>query len=285
MSLVSLVLATYGRSDDVRRMLDSLTMQTDTNFELLIVDQNPDERLQKHIAYGQASGLNIRHLRLAPPSLSGARNFGIALARGEIVGLPDDDCWYEPETVARVRHAFAQESSIDGLAGNWVEQVEASGSASPTGRLSYAEWRQFQGKNASSITLFFRRQLFECLGGFDERLGVGKWYGAAEETDFILRALASNARLDYCPMVKVHHVFTLNSRASLLASCRAMRRRGRGTGAIYAKHRMSCFVILRGILGQVIRPFLEGKLRDVVIGASVSLGLLEGFLKWQCWER
>ena len=230
MSLVSLVLATYGRCAEVGRMLDSLAVQTDTTFEILIVDQNRDDRLHEHIERGLASGLHIRHLRLEPPSLSGARNLGIAQAKGEIIGFPDDDCWYEPDTVAQVRLAFEQTGNVEGVVGSWVELLACSDGAGPIGSLSYAEWRSFQSKGASSITLFFRSRLFERLGGFDERFGVGKWYGAAEETDFILRALASGARVDYCPSAKVHHALPFSSGTSLLASCRAMRARGRGTG-------------------------------------------------------
>jgi len=281
MGLLSLVLATYGRCDDVGRMLDSLAVQTDTEFEVLIVDQNPDGRLRQHVERGLARGLAIRHLRLEQPSLSGARNLGIAHARGEIVGFPDDDCWYESDTLAQVRHAFARGGSIDGVVGCWVEQVAASGAETSTASLSYAEWRRFQGKSASSITLFFRSRLFERLGGFDERFGVGQWYGAAEETDFILRALASGARLEHCPVARVHHAFSLSPTTALLVSCRAMRLRGRGTGAIYAKHNMSTWVVLRGIAGQVIRPLLGARFRQAIVGASVSVGLLEGFVKWR----
>ena len=284
MNMVSLVLATYGRCDDVGRMLDSLVAQTDTAFEVLIVDQNPDDRLCEPIARGLAAGLAIRHLRLERPSLSGARNLGIAQAKGEIIGFPDDDCWYEPETVAEMRKAFAQGSSVDGVVGCWVEQLAASGGATPAGSLSNAEWHRFQGKGASSITLFFRRHLFERLGDFDERFGVGKWYGAAEETDFILRALAKGAWLEYCPPARIHHAFSSSPMISLSATCLAARKRARGTGGIYAKHEMSTWVIFRGLVGQILRPLLAGKLKATLVGACASRGSLEGFLKWRRTE-
>lgn len=285
MGMVSLVLATYGRCDDVGRMLDSLAAQTDTNFEVLIVDQNPDERLRDHVARGLASGLSIRHLRMERPSLSGARNLGITQAKGEIIGFPDDDCWYEPGTIAELRSAFGLRSNVDGLVGCWVEQTQASGGGSPVGRLSYEDWRQFRGGNASSITLFFHRHLFELLGGFDERFGVGKWYGAGEETDFILRALSSGARLEYCHSARVHHAFSHSSAKSFWASLSSKRGRGRGTGGIYAKHDMSAWVILRGIVGQVARPLFAGQIKTAIAGISAFRGSLEGFLKWRIAER
>ena len=282
--LVSLVLATYGRCTDVGRLLDSLAAQTDSAFEVLVIDQNPDERLREHIDHALAHGLSIRHLRLAKPSLSGARNLGIAQALGEIIGFPDDDCWYEQDTVAKVRAAFAQTDDIEGVVGTWVELLPGRNGTTPTGSLLYADWRRFRGQGASSITLFFSRKLCARLNGFDERFGVGKWYGAAEETDFILRALASGARVDYCPEAIVHHAPPLAAMASLLASCRSMRSRGRGTGGVYGKHRMSAWVILRGIAGQVVRPLLAGHFRRVPIGASASLGFVEGLVVWRCTE-
>ncbi|WP_153115699.1 glycosyltransferase family 2 protein [Rhodocyclus tenuis] len=285
MSLLSLVLATYGRCDDVGRVLDSLLAQTDKDFEVLIVDQNADDRLAPHVRRGLAQGLNIRHLRLEKPSLAGARNLGIAEAAGEIVGFPDDDCWYEPETVAEVRRAFAASGAIDGIVGCWVEQSLANSAPRPFGRLSCAQWRQFRSGSASSITLFIQRSLLLRLGGFDQRFGVGQWYGAGEETDFILRALEAGACVEYRLEARVHHAFSIAApNEQLLARCRAMRRRGRGTGGIYAKHQLSHWVIVRGVFGQFMRPLLRGELRQAAIGAFVSLGLLEGLVKWRFSE-
>ena len=41
----SLILATVDRTGEVERLLDSLDSQTHREFELIVVDQNKDERL------------------------------------------------------------------------------------------------------------------------------------------------------------------------------------------------------------------------------------------------
>jgi glycosyltransferase involved in cell wall biosynthesis len=276
----SLILATVGRSDDVGRLIRSLSAQTDRRFELIVVDQNVDDRLVPFIDEGKKAGLELLHLRLDLPSLSGARNLGLAHASGEIVAFPDDDCWYEPNVVETVLAEFFNNVSLDGVIGCWVEQ--AAHSTNPkTGTLSGEAWRRFRGGDASSISLFLKRDLLSSLGGFDENFGVGRWYGSAEETDFILRALSAGACLTRSPNVRVHHHFSPESAEDLLTACRSARKRARGTGGIYAKHQLDAWVVIRGLLAPIAVPLSRGKLRAAIKGAYVTLGRAEGLLSWK----
>ena len=43
---LSLILATYGRAAEIERLFDSLAQQSCRDFEVLVVDQNQDERLE-----------------------------------------------------------------------------------------------------------------------------------------------------------------------------------------------------------------------------------------------
>ena len=280
---LSLILATVGRSAEVGRLIRSLMAQTGKNFELLIVDQNNDDRLLPFAEEARRGGLELRHLRLDRPNLSAARNLGIAESTGEVIGFPDDDCWYEADTVANVLQAFSAEPRLEGIVACWVEQMRGKRRNPTTGSLSLKAWRNFRDGDASSISLFFRRELYDRLGGFDERFGVGRWYGAGEETDLILRALASGARFDYCPAAKVHHLFASAARGPLLHLCLHARQRSRGTGAIYGKHRLPTRVILRGFLAPLYRAISHGG--TLSVGFSVSLGRIEGYLRWQLRER
>src|SRR5574340_342784 len=92
MTTFSLVLATVGRTAELERFLDALERQTCPDFELLVIDQNPDDRLRP-ILNRHRGRFEIKHTRSAT-GLSRARNVGLRLARGEIVAFPDDDCWY-----------------------------------------------------------------------------------------------------------------------------------------------------------------------------------------------
>lgn len=275
---LSLVMATIKRTAEVQRLLRSLEDQTDRRFELIVVDQNGDDRLVPLIQAARQAGLEIVYERMAEPNLSGARNRGIELARCDVVGFPDDDCWYEPDVVCRVLALGGD--GIDGVIARWQEHE-------PQGRLPHELsndlWRKFRAAPASSITLFLNRTLLLEHGGFDARLGVSRWFGAAEETDLVLRLLADGARLRYSPEVIVHHPFsTVGPSGSLAQLCRHARSRERGTGAIYAKHRLSPFVILRGFVAPLLNPFLPPKsFAAIVVGIFISLGRIEGFLRWR----
>ena len=279
--LVSLVLATYGRCDDVGRCLQSLAAQTDSNFEVLLVDQNADDRLVPWVTQYTAAGLAIQHIRMDKPSLSGARNLGIDKANGAIVGFPDDDCWYEPDVVALVRHAFGSQPPKDGVVANWVEQSAVRNPHMTNEVLSSQAWRAFRGGDASSISLFFTRVLLTNLRGFDVRMGVGQWYGAAEETDLILRALAAGAVLQRVPNARVHHLYGAAPTGTLSQRYQRARVRARGTGAIYAKQRLGAWTVARGLLAPVLLPLLRlSGWQALATGYWTFVGRLEGLLRW-----
>ncbi len=277
---VSLILATVGRTDEVGRCLRSLSAQTDSNFEVLLIDQNKDDRLLPHVQQALAHGMAITHLRPEKPSLSGARNLGIANATGELIGLTDDDCWYEPDAVARIRQAFLGDSDIHGIVACWVEQARAHSGTPATGQLNYESWRCFRGGDASSISLFFKRALFDRLGGFDERFGIGQWFGAGEETDFVLRALAAGAKVQHCQDAQVHHAFNTQVPGPWRVVANNLRKRARGTGGIYRKHRIDTLIVLRGLVAPVLLPLLRLKFKAALIGTFVTLGRVEGLLHW-----
>ncbi|AFV75540.1 putative glycosyltransferase [Thermus oshimai JL-2] len=200
----SLIVATRGRTFELLRFLDSLLKQTFSSFEVVIVDQNEDERVASLLdAYRDR--LVLTHLR-ASPGASRARNLGANHARGEILTFPDDDCWYPPDLLARVDTFFCSGSEWHGLTGMAVDEE---------GRPSVGRWAKRAGpitrwnewtRSAESV-IFLRREVFVSLGGFDERLGPGAGtpWASCEGDDLLLRALERGFRLYYTPEVRVYH--------------------------------------------------------------------------------
>jgi GT2 family glycosyltransferase len=281
-----LVLATIGRTTEVERLFDTLLAQTDKHFELIVVDQNADNRLVEAVTVAAQRGLAVQHLRMDRPSLAGARNLGIAKAHGQLIAFPDDDCWYEPDVVEQVRNAFAAHGDWGGAVAQWVEQAQALRAAPSDEALSAREWRAFKADGASSISLFFRAETLRRLGGFDERLGVGQWFGAGEETDLILRALGAGVVIGRCTAARVHHHFASGIQHQAGANWRAAMRRGRGTGALFVKHSVSWRVFVRGFLAPPVKAAMQGQgLKGVGIGLALSTGRVQGALKWLLTER
>ncbi len=284
---ISLILATVGRTETLHRLVDSLAAQTLHGFELIVVDQNDDERLQPVLQRARSLGLTLRHLKHSPPNLALARNAGIAAAAGRWLGFPDDDCWYEPQTLERMLLRTLRRDHPDGVVGRWVEQDPAH----PAGALSWQRSSRFRDLPVSSITLFVSRELLQKLGGFDGRLGVGQWFGAGEETDIVLRALRANALVAYEPELRVHHRADPPAHTGSAAMRRAVQLRARGAGALYAKHRLPAWVIARGLLSPLISPLLRPVVNPVALlrgaadpgllqGLAIARGRMQGWLRW-----
>jgi GT2 family glycosyltransferase len=275
----ALVLATVGRTLELNRLFDTLAAQSYRDFEVIVVDQNQDDRLLPILHRARYLGLVLRHLRHSPPNLALARNAGIAAADARWIGFPDDDCWYQPQTLARIALRSRRFDHPHGIVTRWVEQDPAH----PPATLSWARSSRFRDLPVSSITLFFQRDLLERIGGFDGRLGVGQWFGAGEETDLVLRALRAGARVVYEPGAQIHHrVDTAHSGRSGMR--RTATSRARGTGAMYAKHRLPMWVIARGLVSPIIKPLSRGHLgAELAHGLAIAQGRWQGWLHW--WSQ
>jgi GT2 family glycosyltransferase len=275
--VMSLILATVGRVVELDGIVSSLELQTDRRFEVILVDQNQDDRLACVVGRLARAGINVRWLRAEQKGLSYARNRGLEIAGGRYVAFPDDDCWYEVDTIKEAIVALgSREAEV--IVGRWVEQnSELSGK-----RITQRAALSFRCPTLASITIFVRAELVKSLGGFDESLGVTRYFGSSEETDLMFRILNSGGAVEYLPSVRVHHHWAVEPQGSFGLNFRRARVRGRGTGAIYAKHSLNYFVILRGLVGPLFRVVF-GTVNAARWGSGVGcfLGRLEGYLAWR----
>jgi len=199
----SRIMGTLGRTAEVGDFLASLQRQDHRDFELLIVDQNPDERLAPLVAQYRQHFRVMRYRSV--PGLSRARNVGLRYASGDVVAFPDDDCWYPDGLLSYVARRLQAQPSLDGLTGRFVD-----GSGRSEGRWlarSQPLTRFNVWHGAISFSIFLRRKLVERIGGFDEDLGVGAGtpWGAGEETDFLLRGLQTGGAIEFDRNLVLHH--------------------------------------------------------------------------------
>lgn len=282
----SLVLATYGRSDVLAPMLASLIGQTCRDFELVVVDQNPDERVKPMLVPVREAGIAVSHLKAEAPNLSAARNLGIQQASGEWVAFPDDDCWYEPECLAMVADAIDRSPQADGWVADWVEVATASGGQKRSRPFEAEVFRAFRGGDASSITLFLRLATVRLIQGFDPRIGVGRYYGAGEETDLMIRLLDQGAVIQPLPEARVHHHHSSARPLASRAVLDSVRRRERGVGALYAKHRLHPAVIARGLLAPVVRGVAGPRpVQGLLFAWATIAGRVAGMARWRLHEK
>jgi glycosyltransferase involved in cell wall biosynthesis len=249
---VSLILATKNRVDEVNRFVQSLSNQGNIDMELLVVDQNTDDRLESVLAEAKKR-LPTIHLR-AKSGLSHARNVGLASASGEIISFPDDDCWYPKGLLARVLPVFETNRTIDGLTGR-----SEDGDGTPSGGNFSRGQGQLNLKNVwkrgISYTIFLRSPVCAAVGSFDEELGVGARtpFGSGEETDYLIRTIKLGFNIQYLPDLVVFHpnpvLYNKNH-------CEKAFRYGVGMGKVLSKHRytlaFNIYTILRPIGGVLL---------------------------------
>jgi glycosyltransferase involved in cell wall biosynthesis len=196
----SLILATVGRTEDVANFLAHLASQSYRCFELVVVDQNQDDRLTPVLA-SYSARFPLQRCRSAP-GLSLARNVGLKRANGNVIAFPDDDCWYPPDLLGRVAHALIVHPELGGVTGRPVDR-------------SFSRFHKDSGPinkhnvflRCSSVTMFLRRSVVDAVGEFDENLGVGSTGGriAGEETDYLLRALEAGFQFYFDADIEVFH--------------------------------------------------------------------------------
>lgn len=201
----SLICATLRRNEEFARLLESLAEQTHGDFELVVVDQNSDDRLLP-IIESYSNQLNINRIRVRPKGASAARNAGIEVAKGDLIGFPDDDCWYARNHLDKVATFFDSHPQWDGLSSLCVDENGAVSVGMPSKRSGpvtrYNVWVRIM-----AATLFLRRQVVERTGSFREDLGPGAatpWVGS-EEMDYVLRALGLGFKIHYEPTAAVFH--------------------------------------------------------------------------------
>jgi glycosyltransferase involved in cell wall biosynthesis len=274
MTRFSLVMATRGRDAEIGAFVESLLAQGRDDAELIVVDQNADDRVAAVLA-PYAGRLPVTHLRTEVAHANRARNLGLRAARGEIVSFPDDDCLYPAGVLDRVGAAFG-DATLGLLTGP---------AASPDGGLGSGRWRETAGgidvtnvwTSVIEFNLWLRRDIALALGGFDEAMGPGSPLGSAEGNDLVMRAVAAGHRAEYDPALRVIHP---DKRLSDIAVARA-RLYGRGLGFALRRHRVPASVWLPFAvrpLGGVAVSLLKGRPRDAAYYAMTFAGRAEGFL-------
>jgi glycosyltransferase involved in cell wall biosynthesis len=273
----SLIVATLGRTTELRALLESLERQIHRDFEVIIVDQNTDGRLLPILSPFEGR-LEIRRM-ISAPGLSRARNLGLQAIAGEVVCFPDDDCSYPEDVLARVNELFTANPSWSGLIG---DSIDAEGR--PT-----LPWRDRPGKlmlpmswrRAISYALFLRSSIIREIGGFDESLGLGAGtpWGSGEDNDLILRTLKTGRCVQYDPNIRIYHprLFpAFNKSGWSKRYSYAM-----GDGKLLQKHPMPIWwnlLFFSVPLGRAVLAGLRINRREVYFHWLTFRGRLKGFL-------
>ncbi len=111
-ALVSVIIPVYNVRLYLREALDSVLAQTYRNLEILVVDDGSDDRSEAICDEYAEKDARIAVIHQKNKGLSGARNTGLDIVRGDFIAFLDSDDAYCPNML-RMMVDVAQQSGTD----------------------------------------------------------------------------------------------------------------------------------------------------------------------------
>jgi GT2 family glycosyltransferase len=213
----SVVICTRDRPEQLERCLASLPRQTYPPREIIVVDNASRDQRTRDVALA-ARATYIREDRAG---LDFARNAGARRAASDIVAYADDDVLLHPRWLERLVAAFdhPQLAAVTGL----VLPAELATEAQLHFETYWSFCRGYQRQDfaaarfaahtnavfpawgiGAGASMAFRREIFDRVGFFDERLDVGQ-AGCSGDSEFWYRLLARGYSCRYEPSSVAFH--------------------------------------------------------------------------------
>jgi glycosyltransferase involved in cell wall biosynthesis len=270
MTGISAIVATYRRKTELKRLLDSIIENNCPHLELIIVDQNTDNLIDKLVA-DYSVKLDITHIKVTVANQSMARNIGAEKAKYSTLCFPDDDCWFESNALNKVSSHFQIRPSTDLLVINWKQNIINYHESS---FLTKKEIFSFRSVGYVTYVLFFKKEAFISLGGFIENMGLGQYIGGGEDTEITFRAADSAFAIYYDSSIDVNHKYT-NIYDRALSSIRT---RERGMGYLYGKYNLPYFIKIRGFIAPLVHMILSLDPKKWKAYYNIFMARLEGYM-------
>lgn len=269
--MFSLIVTTNGTRDyELNRLMKSLESQIYKDFEVIAVLQTNSKNTLDIV---NRYNVKVHVIETERCSLSKARNIGLRLVKGDIIGFPDDDCWYPSSLLEDVSLLFKDNDVI------CCNVFDPDTNRYFSSRQSSNDIERITVFNAFkypiSVGIFTKNDGAE----FDESLGAGTQWGSGEETDYILDKLLNKKKISYYKNINVYHPY-INTKPGEMAQ--KSYNYGKGYGALVKKRiRMKQYGILvdliititRSVVGALVNVFIPayrnkyiGRIKGIIYG-------------------
>lgn len=218
MPLVSVIVPTYKRADRLKKALCSITSQSYSNLEIVVVNDNipgSDWDLSTTQALQEFCDSRLKVLHTSGQTGGGAaRNFACRQASGEYLAFLDDDDEFLSDKV-ETQLNFMLERELD-MSWQDVSWYDDSGKLVEHRRLNHCHDFSQQGLlrahlltpiSPTSIYML-KKSLFDRTEGFGEVATGQDWW-------LMLRCIEAGARMGYMPEVHVRQYLHSGERISL----------------------------------------------------------------------
>lgn len=233
--LASLIICSRNRPALLRDMVASVLQGRMRPAEIIVVDQS-DAPHPELAGMAAPEDCTIRYHWTQQVGVSRARNAGAAAAHYPLLVFADDDMratadWFEALTRALV--GAGKQTVVTGQVA--PDDEDGCATRTPSIRTDTTPLI-YRGRIANDIlysgNMALYRSTYEAVGGFDERLGPGTRFPAAEDNDFGYRLLEAGYTIRYVPEAVLFH----RAWRSETDYVRLRWNYGYGQGAFYAKH-------------------------------------------------
>ncbi len=224
----TVVLPTLGRVDDVLNFLNSVFSQTLAPHQVIIIDQNRDATLIKAVAKAFPAKSEIMHVKVDWVGLSRARNVGLGMATTPWVFFGDDDSFL-PANYFETLIPKALEKDLAAISTRIVDSKTSESMLNQPQKECKVNAYNIHNTTCEGATLWNRKDLLE-LDGYNEALGLGRYFSAEEGADLIMRALNIGKSIMFTPKPTVDHPSQRNADPERFLNY------ARGTGFYIRRH-------------------------------------------------
>jgi GT2 family glycosyltransferase len=210
---VSVIVVNWNRRDLLRACLESLKTQTESEFEIIVIDNGSADRSPEMVQRDYPSVRLIRNRENR--GFCAANNQGIHASQADFVALLNNDAEAESGWLEALLAVFAGRPDC-GMAASKILVYEDPGRIDKVGHLIYPDG-QNRGRGSGELdrgqydrsgeTLWpdgcaamYRREMLAAIGGFDEDL-----FAYADDAELGLRARIAGWGCVYAPKAVVRH--------------------------------------------------------------------------------
>lgn len=236
---VSLVMAVCNNPDEVRFTLSQVArcrIPAGLDVELLVVDNNSRDATPEMVrALLRDFPIPGRLVQETRQGLAFARNAGVDASSGEIIVHLDQDAFPAEDFLEQLKGEFERHQRPIVIGG----RVELWDKSHKPITIKTTLVEETLGRRADPVgfihgcNLNYDRAVYDLLGGFDGRFGVGAPLLASDDLDFYYRAARAGIPLVYSPKPLMFHNHGRSTDAQVR---RLMKAYEISVGAFYLKH-------------------------------------------------
>ena len=205
MKSISIIIPVFDRPNEIDELLQSLTLQTDKDFDVIIVEDGSKTDC-KNIVEKYRQSLIFTYFYIENSGPGQARNYGAKHAQGEYLIIFDSDCIIPENYIASVRKEL-EENPVDAFGGpdkalDTFTPVQKSINYSMTSFFTTGGIRGGKRKMDKfyprSFNMGIKKSVYDALKGFSKmRFG--------EDIDFSIRIYKSGYKVALFPSAYVYH--------------------------------------------------------------------------------